>query len=88
MIAFGIIVQLKMNGDGILVLRLFDDKDHQKRNDRCTGIDYQLPGVWKFKNWPRQYPLDNEHERNNKGHRLSENPRDLIGQTIKKPRQC
>jgi hypothetical protein len=39
------LVQLDLNGFRITVLRVLNQEDHQKRNDRCPGIDHQLPRI-------------------------------------------
>src|SRR5271155_2657537 len=34
-----------MNGPGIAVLGILDEENHEKRDNRCAGIDDQLPGI-------------------------------------------
>ena len=41
------LVQFQVNGSGIAVLRVLDEKYHQKGDNRRASIDDQLPGVGK-----------------------------------------
>ena len=38
-----LILDLKL--EGVAILRVLDEKDHEERNDGRPGIDYQLPSV-------------------------------------------
>src|SRR6185369_7027633 len=39
------LIELHLDGFGIPVLRVLDQEHHEKRDDRRTGVDDQLPGV-------------------------------------------
>ena len=38
-------VQLDLDRGAIAVLGILNEEDHQKRNDRCAGVDDQLPRI-------------------------------------------
>src|SRR5436305_1850820 len=39
------LVQLQVNSFRVTVLRVLDKEHHQERDNRRSGVDYQLPGV-------------------------------------------
>src|SRR5260370_6237142 len=49
-------IQFQMNGLGVPVLRVLNQKDHQERDDCRGGIDDQLPGVGKMEHRSGQEP--------------------------------
>jgi hypothetical protein len=63
------LIELELQRHGILVLRLLDDKDHEKSNDGGTSVDDQLPGVGIIEHRPAQSPYNDEQGSNNKGTR-------------------
>src|ERR1700733_6352219 len=56
------LVQFQVNGSGIAVLGVLDEKHHQKGHNRCASVNDQLPGVGKVKDGtgdsPNQYDAD------------------------------
>ena len=51
-----------MEGFGVTVLRILNEKDYQERNDRRTRIDDELPGVGILKYRAGRSPHDDrEH---------------------------
>lgn len=56
-----------MNRLGILVLASLNQKDHQKRDDRRTRVDDQLPRFGVTENRPDDDPSDNEKYRQSEG---------------------
>jgi hypothetical protein len=50
------LVQFQVNGPGIAVLCVLDEKHHQKGHDRCASINDQLPGVGKVEEWAGDTP--------------------------------
>src|SRR3954452_7854889 len=44
-------VQLDLDCGAIAVLGILYEEDHQKRNDRCPGVDDQLPRIRKAEDW-------------------------------------
>ena len=39
------LVELELDGQAVLVLRLLDQEHHQEGDDRGPGVDHELPGV-------------------------------------------
>jgi hypothetical protein len=60
------LIQLQMDRFRVPVLRVLNEKHHQKCNDRCPGIDDQLPGVRIMKNRTGKAPHDNDGDRDQK----------------------
>src|SRR5690606_16108883 len=56
------LVELQLDGFGILVLRLLDDKHHQESDDGGAGIDDQLPGVGKREQRAAYGPKQDDEE--------------------------
>jgi hypothetical protein len=50
------LIQFQVNGPGISVLCVLDEKHHQKGHDRCASINDQLPGVGKVEDWAGNGP--------------------------------
>src|SRR5688500_12375347 len=47
-------VQLDLERLGVAILGVLDQEDHEKRDDRGAGIDYELPGIAEMKQWTCQ----------------------------------
>jgi len=47
----------------VTVLRVLDDKDHQKRDDRCACVDDELPAIGPVKEWTGCSPHDHAQKR-------------------------
>src|SRR5437667_12881800 len=43
------LAQLHLQRNGVAVLRVLDEEDHQKRDDRRRGVDDELPGIAESK---------------------------------------
>src|SRR5215470_5364243 len=43
------LVQLDLQCNGVAILGVLDEEDHQKRDDRGRGVDDKLPGVAESK---------------------------------------
>ena len=57
------LVELEVDGGGITVLGILDNKDHQERDDRCARINDELPGVGPTKERSRRGPQNDRQER-------------------------
>jgi hypothetical protein len=56
------ISQFEMYCLGVAVLRVLDQKHHEKGDDRRGGVDDQLPGIGKMNRWSGENPDKNsEH---------------------------
>jgi hypothetical protein len=55
-------IDLDLQGLGIAVLRILDDEDHQKGDDRRGRVDGKLPHIRKAKKRPTQRPGNDEQE--------------------------
>jgi hypothetical protein len=56
------ISQFEMHCFGVAVLRVLDQKHHEKGDDRRGGVDDQLPGIRKMNRWSGENPDKNyEH---------------------------
>ncbi len=64
-------VDLDLQRLGIAVLRILDDEDHQKGDDRRRRVDGKLPHVRKTEEWPAQRPGDDKQECDRKGYGTS-----------------
>src|SRR5271170_7673970 len=56
-----------MNGPGIAVLGVLDEKYHEKCDNRCASIDNQLPGIGVMEDGPGKTPGDDDRNRSDKG---------------------
>ena len=64
-------VELELDRQRILVLRLLDQEYHQKCDDGRAGVDDELPGFRKIENRAGARPNDDGGEREAKGGRTS-----------------
>jgi len=75
-------VELKLDGEGVLVLSALDEKDHQEGNDSRSGVDDELPGVGEIKERPCNQPGGDQKNREREGPGTSSPvccpPRDLF----------
>src|SRR3954447_25146093 len=55
--------KLELNGHGVAVLRVLDQKHHEKRHDRGAGVDDKLPGIAKSEKRPCHRPDKNNDNR-------------------------
>src|SRR5690242_15653052 len=60
-------VELHLHGCAVAVLRILDEKDHVKGDDRGAGVDDKLPGIRKAEERSGHAPDDNDRG----GHRKS-----------------
>jgi hypothetical protein len=51
--------QLDLHGEGVAVLGILNQKDHQESDDG-GGVDDQLPSVAEAEQWPGKRPTDDE----------------------------
>src|SRR5260221_14387032 len=65
------LVDLDLQRLGIAVLRILDDEDHQKGDDRRRRIDGKLPHVRKTEERSAQRPSEDEQDRDRKNQRTS-----------------
>jgi hypothetical protein len=68
-----------MNGSGIAVLCVLDEKYHQKGHNRCASVNDQLPGVGKVEDWAGNGPDQDDTDRRNKSPAGAEVTRALGG---------
>src|SRR5439155_11578131 len=54
------LIKFEMHRFGVTVLRVLNQKDHQKRNDRRGGVDDQLPRIGKMKSGASYEPDKND----------------------------
>jgi hypothetical protein len=69
------LVELDVHCLTIAVLRLLNDEDHQERDDRCSGVDDELPCVAESEVRAGHAPQHNQEESGSKGARVSNGPR-------------
>src|SRR5947207_4747455 len=69
---------------GVAVLRVLDQKDHQKGDDGRRGVDDQLPSVGKMKRWSGENPNKNEKHCSGKSPRAPESDRRMAGENAKR----
>jgi hypothetical protein len=60
-------VELEVNGFGVTVLSVLDEKHHQERNDGRSGIDHELPGIGVVKQWAGDQPSHDYNRGQHKG---------------------
>ena len=53
-------IKFQLNCFSISILCVLNQKDHQKRDDRCAGVDNQLPGVTEAEYRPGDDPHYND----------------------------
>lgn len=73
------LVELDLDGRAVAVLRVLDQKDHQERDDRRSGVDHQLPRVAVFKNRASDGPDDDDAESEDERRRTPRSPRCPVG---------
>src|SRR4029077_11754566 len=59
-------IQFQLNCQGIFILRLLNQKNHQKSNNSRTCVDNQLPVFRIMKNWSGYCPKQNSQKSQNK----------------------
>src|SRR5207248_9824619 len=72
-----------MKSFGVTVLRVLNEKDHEKCNNRGAGIDDQLPGIGKVKGRTGQRPNDDNQNGAGKCPGTPENGRRLACEDVK-----
>jgi hypothetical protein len=60
------LVELDVQGEGLLVLRALDQEDHQERQDGRAGVNHELPGVGKVEDWANNPPDQHDTQRQEK----------------------
>jgi hypothetical protein len=68
---------------GVAVLRVLDQKHHQKGNDRRGGVDDQLPGIGKMNRWSGENPDKNYEHGSSKSPGALEGDRQMAGEDAK-----
>src|SRR5882672_3505761 len=61
------LVQLDLNGLGVAVLGALNQEHHQEGDDRCAGIDDQLPGIAEAKKRAQGGPYHDDEDRRREG---------------------
>src|SRR2546421_8481383 len=74
------LVQLDLDRLGIAVLRVLDQKHHEKRDDGRRGIDHQLPCVAEMEDRTAERPEHHRSARDEKCHRSSGQYGELAGE--------
>ena len=54
------LVELNLNGCAVAVLRILDQKNHQKSDDSRSRVDDELPCVRVMEDWPRRRPYHDD----------------------------
>jgi hypothetical protein len=80
-------VQFQLNRRRIPVLRVLDKEHHKERDDRCAGVDDQLPCVGKMKSGTSDRPNKNDKNCYNERVRASALLRGPLGGARKTIRQ-
>src|SRR5262245_2709072 len=65
------LVELQLDGLGVAVLGVLDQKDHQERDDGRACVDDELPRVAEMKHRPRDHPRDDDKHREYEHSRLA-----------------
>src|SRR5687767_14175867 len=65
------LVELYLQCFGVTVLRVLDQEYHEKSDDRCAGVDHQLPRVRKTEKRPGCGPKQNDRHRSREGRRFA-----------------
>jgi hypothetical protein len=60
------LVQFQVNGPGIAILCVLDEKHHEKCHNRSASINDQLPGVGKVEDWAGNGPDQDDTDRRDK----------------------
>jgi hypothetical protein len=55
-------IKFEMHRFGIAVLRVLNQKDHKKRDDRRGSVDHELPRIGVMENWSNARPQDDEEQ--------------------------
>jgi hypothetical protein len=72
-----------VKGLGVTVLRVLNEEDHKKRNDRGASINDELPGVRKMKERPAYGPYHQNHNGQQKHIRMANYGRRAAGKAAK-----
>src|SRR3546814_9667411 len=65
-------VELGLHRRAVTILRILDQKDHEKGDDRGGRIDDQLPRIRIAENRAAKSPSDNQEHRHDEGQRSEE----------------
>lgn len=74
------LVEFKVNGFGVTVLRILDEEDNQKSEHAGAGIDDKLPGIGIVENWSADSPHHQRKDCAQKHHGMSHQPRGFAGE--------
>jgi len=72
------LIQFYLQSFRVPVLGVLNKKNHEERNDGCTGVDHQLPGIAIPKEWSCQCPSDNYCAREKEGPRMAHRNRTIF----------
>lgn len=67
------LIDLKMKRPAVAVLRVLNEKHHEKCDDGGTRVDDQLPGVGVMKRGPEEGPRDDNNDGETKSDRRTGN---------------
>jgi hypothetical protein len=77
------LIKFQMNGFGIAVLGVLNQKHHEEGNNRRSGVDDELPGVGEMKSRPSEAPHGDDEHGSGKGPGAAENNRRLARENAK-----
>ena len=73
-----------MDGFRVLVLRLLDQKHHQKGNDGGSRVDHQLPGIRIMTHRAGDQPNQDGNDRDNERRRAAGGSGRPVGEPLKR----
>ena len=76
------LVELQVDGAGVLVLRALDEEDHQEGDDGRPRVDHELPGVREAEDGARDPPDEDDREGDAKRPRAARPLRGPVGQAL------
>src|SRR5437763_11980846 len=82
--AFEQLVKFDLNGRVLTVLRVLNQKDHQKSDDGCAGIDDELPSVRKMEDGTSRGPDADDEDRHDKRPGRSHQVRNFLSELAKR----
>ena len=81
------LIELGLNGRAVAVLRVLNQKHHQKRNDRRGGADQSLPRIGEMKDGRRNRPGHYRGAGECEGKRMARHTGDTAGDQREPSRQ-
>jgi len=77
-------IQFNLNSSTVAILRILDEKDHQKSNDGRARVNDQLPCIGKPKQWTGDGPNDDDAGCQDESGGTASGQRGLIGEIAEK----